>query len=204
MYTVPLFALLTCFVALSQAQQIYIPVTGTSTRPQCAATSALRLPSYSFSTFAFTQNETVRSATSAPAPTAATTYAPPYASLSSLVPSLTTTTWGNWNPNDTAATDTTEPYGNAAFSALWQRASLRGYTTTGIYSTTVAATPVPSSELVLPPPNYFAPTDCYSFPSDFIFGVAGSAAQVEGAIALEGKYVFQDTPDNSHSGCLCS
>jgi beta-glucosidase/6-phospho-beta-glucosidase/beta-galactosidase len=46
---------------------------------------------------------------------------------------------------------------------------------------------VPSSELVLPPRDYFGPTDCYNFPKDFVFGVAGSAAQIEGAVALEGR-----------------
>lgn len=40
---------------------------------------------------------------------------------------------------------------------------------------------------MLPPLDYFGPADCYNFPHDFIFGVAGSAAQIEGAIALEGR-----------------
>ncbi|KAJ5771579.1 hypothetical protein N7520_002108 [Penicillium odoratum] len=60
-------------------------------------------------------------------------------------------------------------------------------TTTGLFSTTVQPTPVPTSELVLPPTDYFGPTDCYDFPDEFIFGVAGSAAQIEGAIALDGR-----------------
>lgn len=46
---------------------------------------------------------------------------------------------------------------------------------------------MPSSELVLPPRDYFGPTDCYNFPKDFVFGVAGSAAQIEGAIGLDGR-----------------
>ncbi|KAF3909291.1 Lactase [Dactylellina cionopaga] len=103
------------------------------------------------------------------------------------MPSLTSTTWGNWSPNDTAATDTADPYGQAAWSSLWEWASPTNFTTTGIYSTTVSPTPLPSSELIFPPKDYFGPTDCYNFPSDFIFGVAGSAAQIEGAIAMEGK-----------------
>lgn len=70
---------------------------------------------------------------------------------------------------------------------MWQQADIRNYTTTGLYSTTVSPTPVPSSELVLPPPDYFGPTDCYNFPDDFIFGVAGSAVQIEGAVALQGR-----------------
>ena len=39
----------------------------------------------------------------------------------------------------------------------------------------------------MPPRDYFGPTDCYNFPDDFVFGVAGSAAQIEGAVALEGR-----------------
>ena len=56
-----------------------------------------------------------------------------------------------------------------------------------MYTTTVSPTPVPTSELVLPSPDYFGPSDCYNFPDDFVFGVAGSAAQIEGAIGLEGR-----------------
>lgn len=70
---------------------------------------------------------------------------------------------------------------------MWLKADIQNYTTTGLYSTTVSPTPVPSSELVLPPSDYFDPTDCYDFPEDFMFGVAGSAAQIEGAVALDGR-----------------
>jgi len=77
------------------------------------------------------------------------------------------------------------------------------YTDRGLYSTTVSPTPIPTSELVLPPPDYFGPQDCYYFPEDFVFGVAGSAAQIEGAIADEGrtptlleKLVRDDRPKN--------
>jgi beta-glucosidase/6-phospho-beta-glucosidase/beta-galactosidase len=106
-----------------------------------------------------------------------------------LPTSLSTTTWGNWLPGETeiSATDTADPYGQAAWSSMWQQADISNYTTTGLYSTTVSPTPVPSSELVLPPPDYFGPTDCYNFPDDFIFGVAGSAVQIEGAVALQGR-----------------
>ncbi|CAG8970729.1 hypothetical protein HYALB_00001511, partial [Hymenoscyphus albidus] len=114
------------------------------------------------------------------------TYAQPYSQLSSLVPNLSSTTWGNWDPNATAtATDTNDPYGQAAWSAQWVSASIA--LTTGRYSTTVSPTPVPTSELITPPPEYFGPTDCFNFPKDFIFGVAGAAGQCEGAVAMEGK-----------------
>lgn len=59
--------------------------------------------------------------------------------------------------------------------------------TRGIYSATVEPTAVPSAELILPPPEYFGPKDCYYFPSDFMLGVSSSAVQIEGAIADEGR-----------------
>lgn len=49
------------------------------------------------------------------------------------------------------------------------------------------STPIPTSELVLPPPEPFESQDCYSFPSDFMLGVSGSAVQIEGAVADEGQ-----------------
>ncbi|KAK6541481.1 hypothetical protein TWF694_007290 [Orbilia ellipsospora] len=166
------------------AQQVYILANSAAARPQCSSIPAT--PTYRFSSFSFTQTETYRYATSVPAPTTTKKYAPAYSSLSALLPSLETTTWGNWHPNDPAATDSANPYGRAAWSSLWQFANPTGFRT-GIYSTTVAPTPLPSSELVLPPKDYFGPKDCYNFPSDFIFGVAGSASQIEGAAAMEGK-----------------
>ncbi|KAI0909422.1 glycoside hydrolase [Ustulina deusta] len=174
--------------AVARAQQLFVTTTGYTDRPQCTlpATS----PSYHFQSFLFTLNETVRYATSVPAPTATQTYAPPYSeAVKHLATTPVTTTWGNYLPEHTAinATDTDDPYGQAAWSSQWHNVELEDYTTAGLYSTTVRPTPIPSSELVLPPRDYFGPTDCYSFPDDFIFGVAGSAAQVEGAVALEGR-----------------
>lgn len=171
------------------AQQVYIPIQGPSSRSQCAAnnTYATALPSYTFREFSFTQTETVRTATSIPAPTTTTAYAPPYASLSHLVPDLTTTQWGNWQPSSNATpTDVGSPYGNASWSALWTSVPWVNFTR-GIYSTTVEPTPIPTSELVLPPPEVFGSQDCYSFPADFMLGVAASAVQIEGAIADEGR-----------------
>ena len=175
--------------ALVAAQQVYIPASGPSSRPQCPAnnTYATARPSYSFRAFNFTQTETVRTATSVAAPTAPTTYAPPYASLSRLVPDLATTRWGNWDPSANATpTDTGTPYGNASWSAFWTTVPWVNFTR-GMYSTTVQPTPVPTSELVLPPPEVFGAQGCYTFPSDFMLGVAGSAVQVEGAIADQGR-----------------
>ena len=149
-------------------------------------------PQYTFSEFSFTQTETVRTAKSAPAPTTTTTYAPPYASLSSFVPNLTTTQWGNWDAKVTpSATDLGSPYGNASWTALWTTvawpSNFTSYTDNAIYSSTVEPTPVPSSELILPPPEPLVPQQCYTFPKDFMLGVAASAVQIEGAIAEEGR-----------------
>ncbi|KAL1630984.1 hypothetical protein SLS56_004658 [Neofusicoccum ribis] len=185
------FLLLLSCSTVAFAQQVYVSADGPTPRPQCSASQTYiadyATPTYAFSNFSFTQTETVRVATSVKA-APITTYAPPYESLSHLVPNLTTTTWGNWDPNATAtATDSANPYGQAAWSALWEHASLDNFTFRGLYSTTVSPTPVPTSELVLPPPEYFSPQDCYSYPEDFMFGVAGSASQIEGAIADEGR-----------------
>ncbi|KAI4618850.1 hypothetical protein J4E83_005801 [Alternaria metachromatica] len=182
---------LLAYGAVALAQQVYVPAEGPASRPQCSANHtyayATALPSYTFREFSFTQTETVRTAKSAPAPTTTTTYAPPYASLSSLVPNLTTTQWGNWNSNTTAsATDLTNPYGNASWTAFWTAVPWSNFTT-GIYSTTVEPTPVPTSELILPPPEPLAPQQCYTFPKDFMLGVAAAAVQIEGAIADEGR-----------------
>ncbi|RII22871.1 beta-glucosidase [Alternaria sp. MG1] len=188
-------ALLACgTVAL--AQQVYIPAEGPASRPQCSANGSyatvLPSPQYTFSEFSFTQTETVRTAKSAPAPTTTTTYAPPYASLSSFVPNLTTTQWGNWDAKVTpSATDLASPYGNASWTALWTTvpwpSNFTSYTDNAIYSSTVEPTPVPSSELILPPPEPLVPQQCYTFPKDFMLGVAASAVQIEGAIAEEGR-----------------
>jgi len=171
------------------AQQVYIPASGPTSRPQCSNnnTYATALPSYTFRDFSFTQTETVRTATSVPPPTTTTSFAPPYPFLSHLVPNLLTSQWGNWDPSITQSpTDSGNPYGNASWSALWNALPLSNFTR-GIYSTTVLPTAIPTSELILPPPEYFKPQDCYTFPASFMLGVAGSAIQIEGAIADEGR-----------------
>ncbi|KAL4790132.1 glycoside hydrolase superfamily [Aspergillus venezuelensis] len=170
------------------AQELYITTTGYTARSQCTAASAT--PSYRFDAFEYSQNETVRYATSVPSPTTTSIFGPASAeALEIWGTTLSTTTWGSWLPNQThiTATDTDDKYGQAAWSSQWQAASLVNYTSVGLYTRTVSPTPVPSSELVLPPRDYFGPTDCYTFPDDFMFGVAASAAQIEGAIGLEGR-----------------
>ncbi|SMQ55518.1 unnamed protein product [Zymoseptoria tritici ST99CH_3D7] len=171
------------FLAAGSAQQIYIPAEGPTTRPQCL-TCYQAQPTYAFSEFQFTMNETVRTATSIPPATTTNYYGPP----PTTSPGASYTSWGSRNPNaTTTATDIADPYGQAAWTSLWELANPPNFTETGIYSTTVSPTPVPSSELVLPPRDYFGPEDCYNFPDDFMFGVSGSASQIEGATASEGK-----------------
>ncbi|KAK4495953.1 hypothetical protein PRZ48_013221 [Zasmidium cellare] len=66
-------------------------------------------------------------------------------------------------------------------------------------TTTVSPTPIPSTELIPPPPLYYAPfptgqqvfkmpkNESWSFPKDFLWGVAGAAQQIEGAVKAEGR-----------------
>ncbi|KAM0523683.1 hypothetical protein D7B24_006093 [Verticillium nonalfalfae] len=174
---------------LGAAQQVYLDAEGPTPRPQCKATRT-REPEYTLTPFSHTLTDTVRYATSVPPATTTETYAEPSESLTSLVTSLSYTTWGKWDPRDNStatADDSSDPYGQAAWTALWRHANPPNFTETSVYSTTVSPTPVPSSELVLPPRDYFGPQDCYHFPKHFRFGVSSSASQIEGATADEGK-----------------
>ncbi|EXJ74755.1 beta-glucosidase [Cladophialophora psammophila CBS 110553] len=155
----PWIALLLFVLGSAIAQQIYIPAAGTSARPQCTATPSYSQPTYSpYSTFAYSMTETVRTATSVqPGPT---------------------TTLGHGHRQSLR---------KCCVDRVMEVANPPNFTETSVFSTTVSPTPIPTSELVLPPPDYFGPTDCYYFPADFQFGVAGSAAQIEGATADEGK-----------------
>lgn len=143
-------------------------------------------PTPSYSSFAYTQTQVSQTATRASTFTSTPTYAAPYSSLSSLAPQVSTSTYGNWQSGGPTVTSVSEPYGTAAWTSLWQAANPVNFTR-GIYSTTVAPTPVATAELVKPDPLYFGPTDCRQFPKGFMWGVAGSAGQLEGAIADEGK-----------------
>jgi beta-glucosidase/6-phospho-beta-glucosidase/beta-galactosidase len=171
-------------------QQVYLEVNGSTPRPQCPKCTGGE-PQYTFTPFHYSMTSTVRYATSRPSPTSTTTYAPPLESLTSLIGSVSYTTWGKWDPTANAsATDTANPYGNAAWTNLWKMANPPNFTqeaASALFSTTIEPTPVPTEELVLPPRDYFGPTDCYNFPPGFEFGVASSASQIEGATAEEGK-----------------
>ena len=182
----PLLAL----VSTISAQQFYVETEGYTARPQCSDCLTSGEPEYTFTPFQYTLTETYRYATPRPSPTTTSTYAAPPESLTSLAGSQSYTTWGKWYPNASeTATDTDNPYGNAAWTALWEFANPPNFTqeTSSVFSATVEPTPIPSEELVLPPRDYFGPSDCYQFPSGFEFGVASSASQIEGATAEEGK-----------------
>lgn len=117
-----------------------------------------------------------------------TTYGPKYSDESHLLGELSTTTWGSWDPSATAtATDTDDPYGQYAWSKLWENAGIENFTFTQLYSTTVEPTSIPTESLILPPKDPFYFENNLTFPEEFIFGVAGSAAQIEGAICDEGR-----------------
>lgn len=82
-------------------------------------------------------------------------------------------------------------YGQGAYARLWAPLS---YNTTVPFTTTRSPTPVASSELVYPPAlytpcpqSYDNCIDCYKLPSDFLWGVAGSAFQIEGGLTSDGR-----------------
>ena len=80
-----------------------------------------------------------------------------------------------------------------------------GPVSTALVNTTVAATPIPSSELIPPPGLYYSsfPTgqqipvvtknESWSFPKGFWWGVASAAYQIEGAVKAEGRGAFSET-----------
>lgn len=111
------------------------------------------------------------------------TYAKPFRSLSYLVENQTTTTWASI----ASPTDSTVKYGNVAWSSLWESHTV----TSPPLTTTVSPTPVASSDLVkpnaLPFPTGDLLTDHYNFPKGFLWGYAGAALQIEGAVKNEGR-----------------
>lgn len=112
----------------TQAQEIYLTTTGYTARPHC--TKSATSPSYHFKTFSYSLSETVRYATSVPSPTTTKTYAPVYKDAAKhLKSSVSTTTWGDWLPGETviSATDSKDPYGQAAWSSMWLDADLHNY-----------------------------------------------------------------------------
>ncbi len=134
-----------------------------------------------------------------------TSYAPAFSEASTLLPKNAKYTTYSLNRALTTLHD--GEYGQGAYARLWS--PLR-YNTSVPFTRTIAQTPVASSELVFPPALYTACPgsadaciDCYKLPSDFIWGVAGSAFQIEGGLMEEGRGpsqldVFGSLPNADH------
>ena len=120
--------------------------------------------------------------------TSTTYHGPAYSEVAHILGNVSTTTWGSWNPTATEeATDSYDPYGQYAWTQLWKEAKIRNFTNSALYSTTVEPKAIPTGDLVLPPSDAFKFESNLTYPLDFIFGVAGSASQIEGAMAEEGR-----------------
>ncbi|KAF2763993.1 glycoside hydrolase [Teratosphaeria nubilosa] len=114
---------------------------------------------------------------------------PEFSDAAKLLPSNITYTTYSLDRNATALQDGI--YGQGAYAPLWSTLS---YNTTVPFTTIVSATPVAGSELIYPPPLYTAcPSsadtclDCYKLPANFLWGVAGSAWQIEGGLTCDGQ-----------------
>jgi beta-glucosidase/6-phospho-beta-glucosidase/beta-galactosidase len=147
-------------------------------------------PAYSYSTFSYEPMPSKRYATPLKSPLSfPTPFAPPFSKASNLLASNITYTTYSLNPAAAATED--GPYGQSAYAELWANANL-SYSDNPPFTTTVSPTPIPSSELVFPPALPVIPTDQndttnISLPSDFVWGVASSAWQIEGGLKLEGR-----------------
>lgn len=153
--------------------------------------SATRTTAYS--QFSYTALTRTRYATALPSPLAMnTTYAPPFSQASTLLPPNVTYTTYSLDRGATTLQD--GRYGQGAYARLWTPLS---YNATVPFTTTVTPTPVASSELIYPPALYTpcpeqadACIDCYKLPADFIWGVAGSAWQIEGGQTEAGRGLY--------------
>ncbi|KAJ0120215.1 beta-glucosidase [Diaporthe amygdali] len=139
-----------------------------------------------YSSFAYTQMTSDRYATPLPSPvTFQSSYAPPFSNVSTLLQANITYTIYTFDRNITYNNDGV--YGQSAYVALWDNYT---YSTEAPFTTTVSPTPIPSSELVFPPVLHNAPQidqNASQLPPDFVWGVAGSAWQIEGGLQLEGR-----------------
>lgn len=141
-----------------------------------------------YSSFEYAPNPEPTYATSVSSGAASGNYAAGYDKLSTLHDAVPTTTYGMWKPNMTNTyTDSEDQYGQSAWFEMWATAGIQNFTDTALYTDTVEPTPVPTESLVRPPPDSFKFDDSLKFPKDFVFGVAGSAAQIEGAISEHGR-----------------
>lgn len=145
--------------------------------------STTALATFTFSPFSYTQVTSDRYATPLPSPLSfATPYAPAFSEASTLLPANVTYTTYSLNPNATSTDD--GAYGQSAYASLWVNYT---YPTPPPFTTTASPTAVPTSELVYPPALYNAPYIAQNesqLPADFIWGVAGSAWQIEGVSTI--------------------
>ncbi|TDZ32653.1 Beta-glucosidase 1B [Colletotrichum spinosum] len=140
-------------------------------------------------------------ATPVASPVGTPTHAPPYFELSSLLGPRSTTTW---DALGSTPTDHDVEYGNAAWLSLWEPIPVLAPP----FTTTVSPTPIPSSELIKPPPLPLGPVDSgngngsLKFPKDFQWGFAGAALQIEGAIRNGGRgpSIWEDRSRGNYSG----
>lgn len=163
----------------------------------CAGTSvdAKRPPSYattseSYGTFTYAPMTSNRYATPLKSPLATSTpWAPHFNQASHLLDHGIKYTTYSLKPNATATND--GKYGQSAYAALWAAESVT-YTDQPPFTTTVSPTPVAKSELVYPPTLPVVPRDVNDIrnmmlSSDFVWGVASSAWQIEGGLQVEGR-----------------
>jgi beta-glucosidase/6-phospho-beta-glucosidase/beta-galactosidase len=147
-------------------------------------------PAHSYSTFSYASMTSNRYATPLKSPFSfPTPFAPPLSEVSSLLGSNIVYTTYSLNPEATTIED--GPYGQSAYAALWESANL-SYADSPPFTTTVTPTSIPRSELVFPPAFPVVPTGenvtaNAVLPSDFVWGVASSAWQIEGGLKLEGR-----------------
>ena len=139
----------------------------------------------SYSTFSYTQMTSDRYPTPLSSPLSfPTPFGPHFEEASTLLPTGITYTTYNLHPSSSPTNG--GRYGQEAFAALWKSLS---YHDVPPFTTTVSPTPVPSVELVYPPalPFQVAGKETMDLPSDFIWGVAGSAWQIEGGLQFGGR-----------------
>ncbi|RDW76821.1 uncharacterized protein DSM5745_06813 [Aspergillus mulundensis] len=111
-----------------------------------------------------------------------TPFARPFSEVSSLLPLNATYTAYTLELNGGIGNG---EYGSDAYAGLW--ANLL-YTSSPPFTSTRAAVPVASCELIFPPPMYYTVAREHSgkLPSDFVWGVSASAWQIEGALQHDG------------------
>ena len=152
---------------------------------QSASSTARNSITPSYSIFSYTEMTSDRYPTPLPSPLSfPTPFGPPFKEASTLLP--TSVTYTTYNLRPTSGAILAGKFGQKSYAALWTSLS---YTDAPPFTTTASPTPVPCAELVYPPalPFRVAAEENMTLPCDFIWGVAGSAWQIEGALQLGGR-----------------